>query len=242
MNVQRHSIKGRRDNYSSKYRKKNVRAVQISDVHLGPIRKEGFIKRMIDKIIGLNLDIVFITGDLFDGSSKLNQNILKDFNRITVPILFVMGNHDFYQGWDEVSNFTGASPITILCNDVFNFRDLQVVGVPFSWDRVYLQKTLPKIGFDRDKPTILLYHLPSEFKAAKEAGIDLQLSGHTHAGQFFPFNYFISLPFPYIGGLYEDQGGYLYVFQGTGTLGSLMRLGSRCEITLINLTSKKSIS
>lgn len=64
--------------------------MQISDVHLGPIRKEGFIKRMIDKIIGLNLDIVFITGDLFDGSSKLNQNILKDFNRITVPILFVM--------------------------------------------------------------------------------------------------------------------------------------------------------
>lgn len=70
-----------------------------------------------------------------------------------------------------------------------------MVGVPFSWEGDYLEKTLTKINFDKDKPAVLLYHLPSEFKATREDGIDLQLSGHTHAGQFFPFNYFVGLPF-----------------------------------------------
>ncbi len=216
----------------------SIRAVQISDVHIGPIRKEGFVKRMVDKIIDLDPDIVFITGDLFDGSSKLNDNIIKYFNRIKVPILFIMGNHDFYQGFEEVVKYLNSANINILNNQVFQFKDLQIIGVPFSFGRGYLEKTLNRIDYDKERTNLLLYHLPSEFKAAKNAGIDLQLSGHTHAGQFFPFNYFVRLPFPYIKGLYENQGAYLYVSQGTGTLGPPMRLGSRCEITLINLNKK----
>ncbi len=215
-----------------------IRAVQLSDVHLGPIRKERFVRGMVDKVVELNPDIVFITGDLFDGSSKLPDDILKDFNRIKSPVLFVMGNHDFYQGRDEISNFTESTPIDILYG-VFNFKGIQVVGVPFSFERGYLKEALKKIEFDVEKPTILLYHLPIEFKTAKDAGVDLQLTGHTHAGQFFPFNYLVRLPFPLVKGLYGDQGGYLYVSQGTGTLGPPMRLGSRCEITLINISNKK---
>jgi predicted MPP superfamily phosphohydrolase len=218
--------------------KENIRTVQISDVHIGPIRKKGFIKNMVDKIIGLKPDIVFITGDIFDGSSKLDLNILEDFKRIKVPILFIMGNHDFYQGYDEVSQYMKVAHINILYNQDCQFRDVQILGVPFSWSRKYLEETLKQIEFDKNKPTILLYHLPREFEAAKEAGIDLQLSGHTHAGQFYPFNLFVKLMFPYIRGLYEKDGSYLYVSQGTGTLGPPMRLGSRCEITLINLESK----
>jgi uncharacterized protein len=220
----------------------NIRAVQISDVHIGPIRKKGFVKKMVDKIIYLNPDIIFITGDIFDGSSKLESDILEDFNRIKVPILFVMGNHDFYQGYDEVSQYMKLAHIKILYNQIYQFKDVQIVGVPFSWSNTWsknnLEEALEKIEFDKNKPTILLYHLPREFEAAKEAGIDLQLSGHTHAGQFYPFNLFVKLMFPYIRGLYEKDGSYLYVSQGTGTLGPPMRLGSRCEITLINLESK----
>jgi Predicted phosphohydrolases len=219
--------------------KKDIRAVQISDVHLGPIRKFRFIRKMVNKILDLNPEIVFITGDLFDGSSKLPDDILKDFNKIKVPIIFIMGNHDFYQGLNEVSNFMSTTPINILNNQTLDFKGLQVIGVPFSWDREYLEKTLKNIDYDQNKPTLLLYHLPSEFKAAKDAGIDLQLSGHTHAGQFFPFNHVVKRMFPYIRGLYENQGSFLYVSQGTGTLLPPMRLGSRCEITLINLTVQK---
>lgn len=219
--------------------KEDIRAVQISDVHLGPIRKFGFIRKMVNKILDHNPEIVFITGDLFDGTAKLPDDILKDFNSINVPIIFIMGNHDFYQELNEVSHFMSTTPIKILNDQTVDFKGLQIIGVTFSWDGKYLEETLKTIDYDQNKPTLLLYHLPREFKAAKDAGIDLQLSGHTHAGQFFPFSYFIKLIFPYIRGLYENKGSFLYVSQGTGTLLPPMRLGSRCEITLINLMVQK---
>jgi predicted MPP superfamily phosphohydrolase len=217
----------------------NIRAVQISDVHIGPIRKEGFVRRMVDKIIELDPEIVFITGDIFDGSTKIDDDILKDFNRIKVPVIFIMGNHDFYQGFDEVNQYMKVANINILYNQVFQFKGVQIIGVPFSWDRKFLEKSITNIDFDKKKPTILLYHLPREFQVAIDAGIDLQLSGHTHAGQFYPFNLFVKLMFPYLRGLYKKEGSYLYVSQGTGTLGPPMRLGSRCEITLINLNASE---
>jgi uncharacterized protein len=213
----------------------DIRAVQISDVHIGPVRSKGFVKKLVDKILDLDPEVVFITGDLFDGSSKLPDDIIKDFGRIKVPVLFIMGNHDFYQGFDEVLNYLETADIKILNFAVFEFNGLQIVGVPFSWKRKYLEDSLEKIEFEKDKHTILLYHLPREFQVSKDAGIDLQLSGHTHAGQFYPFNLFVKLMFPYLRGLYENQGSYLYVSQGTGTLGPPLRLGSSCEITLINL-------
>lgn len=222
---------------------KNIRAVQISDVHLGPIRKDGFVTMMVDKILKLDPEIVFITGDIFDGSSKVGEDILTDFNRIKVPVMFVMGNHDFYQGFDDVSRYLKNAHINILYNQVFQFKGTQIVGVPFSWDKTWdknvLENTLKTIDFEKDKPNILLYHIPREFEAAIDAGIDLQLSGHTHAGQFYPFNLFVKIMFPCLRGLYEKEGSYLYVSQGTGTLGPPMRLGSRCEITLINMNSLK---
>ncbi|MGV8143793.1 MAG: metallophosphoesterase [Methanothermobacter sp.] len=218
--------------------KEDIRAVQISDLHLGPIRKFGFIRKMVNNIIDLDPEIVFITGDIFDGTAKLPDDILNDFNRIKVPILFIMGNHDFYQGLNEVAHFMSTTPIKILNNQTFEFRGLQIIGVPFSWDREHLEESLKNIAYDHNSTNLLLYHLPREFKAAKDAGVDLQLSGHTHAGQFFPFNYFVKLMFPYLRGLYEDQGSFLYVSQGTGTLLPPMRLGSRCEITLINIIGK----
>jgi uncharacterized protein len=215
--------------------KENITAVQISDVHLGPIRKEGFVKKMVDKIIDLKPEIVFITGDIFDGSSKVDLDILKDFKRIEVPVLFIMGNHDFYQGYEDVTQFMNEANINILYNQVYHYQDVQIVGVPFSWNRTHLNQTIDKIDFDRNKSTILLYHLSREFETAIKSGVDVQLSGHTHAGQFYPFNLFVKLMFPYLRGLYKKDGSYLYVSQGTGTLGPPMRLGSRCEITLINL-------
>lgn len=215
--------------------KKNIRAVQISDVHIGPIRRDGFLKKLVNKLIELEPEIIFITGDLFDGSSKLSDDILKDFDRLKVPVLFIMGNHDYYQGRDDVIKYLNSANIILIDHEVFDFKGIQVVGVPFSWKNGYLESSLQNIEFNKAKPTILLYHLPREFQASKDAGVDLQLSGHTHAGQFIPFNYLVKLMFPYIRGLYENKGTYLYVSQGTGTLGPPMRLGSRCEITLINI-------
>ncbi len=216
----------------------DVRAVQLSDVHIGPIRNLKFINRIVDKTNQLKPDIILITGDLFDGTSKLHKYIPMALNKFEAPTLFVTGNHDNNQGLEEVFQILNAAHVNILKNEVFQFNDLQVVGVDYSLKKGHLDKTLKEIQYDKNKPTILMYHLPREFEVTKEAGIQLQLSGHTHDGQFFPLNYLVKLMFPYIRGLYEYQGAYLYVSQGTGTWGPPMRLGSRCEITLIKLKSQ----
>jgi len=215
--------------------KNNIRAVQLSDVHIGPIRNVGFIKRIVNKTNELNPDIIFITGDLFDGTSKLHKEIPKALNEFKAPILFVTGNHDTYQDLNEISKILAKTRVKTLTNELFHFKDLQILGIDYSLEKKYLENVLQNIEYERNKPLILMYHLPREFEAAKNAGIQLQLSGHTHNGQFFPINYIVKMIFPHIKGLYEYQGAQLYVSQGTGTWGPPMRLGSRCEITLIKI-------
>ena len=104
------------------------------------------------------------------------------------------------------------------------------------------ERSLQNIDFEKDKPSVLLYHLPRELEAAHNAGVNLQLSGHTHNGQMFPFKYLVKLQFPYIGGLYQYKNTTLYVSQGTGTWGPPMRLGSRCEVTNLYLYAKNLLS
>ncbi len=215
--------------------KDNVRAVQLSDVHIGPIRNVGFINRIVDKTNELKPDIIFITGDLFDGTSKLHKGISNALNNFKAPILFVTGNHDTYQDLNEISKILAETRVKTLTKELFHFKDLQIIGIDYSLEKRYIEKVLKNIEYDRNKPLILINHLPREFEAAQKAGIQLQLSGHTHNGQFFPINYIVKMIFPYIKGLYEYHGAKLYVSQGTGTWGPPMRLGSRCEITLIKL-------
>ena len=215
--------------------KNNIRAVQLSDVHIGPIRNVGFINRIVDKTNELKPDIIFITGDLFDGTSKLHKGISNALNNFKAPILFVTGNHDTYQDLNEISKILAETRVKTLTKELFHFKDLQIIGIDYSLEKRYIEKVLKNIEYDRNKPLILINHLPREFEAAQKAGIQLQLSGHTHNGQFFFINYIVKMIFPYIKGLYEYHGAKLYVSQGTGTWGPPMRLGSRCEITLIKL-------
>jgi predicted MPP superfamily phosphohydrolase len=218
--------------------KRDIKAAQLSDVHIGPIRNLNFIRKMVDKTNALKPDIIFITGDLFDGTSMLHEGILNALNRLEAPSLFVTGNHDTYQGLNDVFDSLKATKVKTLRNQVFNFGDLQILGVDYSLEDRYLENTLQMMEYDENRPTVLMYHLPRELEAAAQAGVDLQLSGHTHDGQMFPFTYLVKIMFPYIGGLYNHMETHLYVSSGTGTWGPPMRLGSRCEITSINLIKK----
>ncbi|HMK54380.1 MAG TPA: metallophosphoesterase [Methanobacteriaceae archaeon] len=212
-----------------------LRAVQLSDVHLGPIRNHSFLEKVISKCNQLNPDVVFITGDLFDGSSRINENIITALNKFESTVFFTPGNHDYFQGINEVLNAISRTKIHLLRNKKVNWGELQIVGVDYSFRSGYLKNTLESLEMDGEKPTVLLYHLPDDFAVAKDAGVDLQLSGHTHDGQFFPFNLLVRLRFPYLGGLYQLGSSSLHVSPGTGTWGPPMRWGSRCEITLLNL-------
>ena len=221
--------------------KENIHIVQITDIHIGPVREHKFLQKIVETCNHQNPDLIFITGDLFDGSSQIHDEIIDTLNKFSSPVFMVTGNHDYFQGMDEVSHALKRTHIKVLNNQKFQFNDLQVIGVNYSFQSGHLERSLQKMDFERDKPSVLLYHLPRELEAAHDAGVDLQLSGHTHNGQFFPFKYLVKLQFPYIGGLYQYKGTSIYVSQGTGTWGPPMRLGSRCELTNLYLNPIKRV-
>jgi predicted MPP superfamily phosphohydrolase len=212
-----------------------LRLVQLSDVHVGSVRNSEFLKRVVSNIEEINPDAVLITGDLADGSSTIYKNSFYPFKQLKMPIFFTSGNHDGYSGIDNVFNALKYADVHVLHNEMIEFQGIQIIGVSYSMQRNYLRSLLSQLDFDQKKPSILMYHLPSEWDVARENGIDLQLSGHTHKGQFYPFNLIVKLFFPYLGGLYKNEKDHLYVSSGTGTWGPPMRLGSRNEITIINL-------
>lgn len=218
--------------------KDDVRVVQLSDIHIGSIRNSGFLERVVKKTNSLNPDIVLITGDMVDGSAKLHKHTFCALNRINAPFLFVTGNHEIYEGLEEVFRVLDPTNLEMLSNEKFEFKGIQIIGVNYSFDQDHLKNMLHRLKIEKNKPSILMYHLPQGLDIANEAGVDLQLSGHTHNGQIFPFSLLVKLVFPYNNGLYEYNGTYLYVSQGTGTWGPPMRLGSKNEITLIKLTKK----
>lgn len=219
--------------------KNDLRAVQLSDIHIGSIRNSGYMERIVEETNKLKPQVVFITGDMVDGSAKLHTKTFSAINKIMAPVFFVTGNHEIYEGLSEVQRVLRKTKTIILQNEMVEWGELQIIGVEYGFSKNNLQKSLSKIEYDPSKPSILLYHLPTELKAANAAGIDLQLSGHTHHGQMFPFNLLVKLVFPYINGLYKFRDTHLYVSAGTGTWGPPMRLGSRCEVTLLEIIPKK---
>lgn len=215
--------------------KKEMNVVQLSDVHMGTVRNSAFLNKIVERTNELDPDIVMITGDLIDGSAPLHKSMFSEVDRINAPIFFVSGNHESYEGVDKVYELLKDTKIKILNNDVAQLDGVQVVGINFSTDTCNLKKQLAGIRMNSSKPAILMHHDPVDMKDAKDAGIDLQLSGHTHYGQIFPFNFAVKLARPYIRGLYDFNGMKLYVSPGTGTWGPYMRLGSMNEITLLRL-------
>ncbi len=219
--------------------KKDVKVVQLSDIHIGSIRNSKYMEKIVRKTNEINPEIIFITGDMVDGSARLHTHTFNAINKLKAPTFFITGNHETYEGLDEVFRVLRNTDMNILRDKMIECKGIQVIGVEYSFERKHMEKVLSKIKIDHEKPSILLYHLPTELKTVEEAGIGLQLSGHTHAGQMLPFNFLVRLMFKYMKGIYKYKDTYLYVSPGTGTWGPPMRLGSRCEITEIDLVATK---
>jgi predicted MPP superfamily phosphohydrolase len=226
---------------------KEIRAMHISDVHLGHFRGKKFIQKIVDSTKGLDIDAVFLTGDLFDGKIKLNSDVISPFEQLEVPIYFVEGNHDDYSGPERIKQELRETGVMVLENEVANWEEIQIIGLDHmpadshafdmhtTLEHATIKDILPTLDIDREKPSILLHHSPVGIKYASEQGIDLYLAGHTHAGQLFPINLIAKLMFPYNRGLYDYNGTKIYVSQGTGTFGPPLRVGTRSELAVIIL-------
>ncbi len=215
---------------------KPLKIVQLSDIHVGTIHNSGFLTRIVDKTNALSPDLVLITGDMFDGIGPVNRQTVEPLARLQAKTYFVIGNHERYDDMDKIQTILPAAGVEILRNRIVDFRGVQIVGVDAPVRDG--EKNNPVIGqlhVDRNRPSILMYHIPVGIDEAVGAGIKLQLSGHTHNGQLFPFTLLVRLFYKYTQGLYTINGMNLYVSPGTGTWGPPLRIGSSNEITLINL-------
>jgi len=218
------------------------RIVQITDVHMGPTIGREFLQSVVEKVNALKPDLVAITGDLVDGTlAQLAEQVapLKDL-RAKDGVFFVTGNHEYYVGdVDEWLFWLGSVGIHPLRNeripiqngfDLAGTDDISARGGDHRQD---IPKALA--GRDPKRPVVLMAHQPRSFKEAAALGVDLQLSGHTHGGQIYPFNYIVALFEPYLAGLYKRGDSQLYVSRGTGYWGPPMRLGAPAEITEIEI-------
>lgn len=222
---------------------KGLKIVQFTDLHVGSTIKYNYVKRVCDTINTLKADLVVFTGDLADGSPQglaLDVSPLMD---LYTPLgkYFVTGNHEYYSGakrWLHEVKLLGFEPL-INEHRVIEYNNglLTLAGVTdiragsFFKDHVSSPEKAIQ-GCPENSFKLLCAHQPKSIYRASQAGFDLQLSGHTHGGQYFPFNYFIRLKHPFVKGLYHYQNTQLYVSQGTGYWGPPLRLGTFPEITL----------
>ncbi len=224
-----------------------VRAMHLSDIHIGHFRGKKFLEKIVKKTNKANVDVVFITGDLFDGRIRLSLETLEPLTDLKAPVFFIEGNHDRYTGVKTIKNLLRQSGIRVLENEMITWNNMQVIGLNHmrADDKTYnmhaagnhstIKGTLENLAPDKNKPTILLHHSPDGIQYASKHGVDLYLAGHTHAGQLFPIKYLANLIFAYNKGTHHFNGTTLFVSQGTGTFGPPMRIGTNSEIAVIIL-------
>lgn len=223
------------------------RIVQLSDVHIGPTIGRDWLSAVVDKVNALDPDLVCITGDLVDGSvSDLGAQV-EPLRRLKAKhgIYFVTGNHEYYSGADEWIAHLKSLGVRSLRNERVEIGDgeegFDLAGVDdwkakgFGGDHgADLARALA--GRDESREVVLLAHQPKQAPEAAERGVGLQLSGHTHGGQIFPWNFFVKLDQPFIAGLDKLGELLIYTSRGTGYWGPPMRVGAPPEITLLELS------
>jgi predicted MPP superfamily phosphohydrolase len=216
------------------------RIVQVSDIHVGPTIGKAFLEEMVAKVNALEPDLVAITGDLVDGSVENLGPIVAQLGELRAKdgVYFVTGNHEYYSGADEWCAFLQTLGIRVLRNErvsVGGENGFDLVGVDDPTGAPDLAGALE--GRDEARPVVLLAHQPRAIVEAEKLGVDLQLSGHTHGGQIFPWNFLVRLQQPYVSGLHEHGKAKIYVSNGTGYWGPPMRIGAAAEITSIALVT-----
>jgi predicted MPP superfamily phosphohydrolase len=214
------------------------RAALISDVHLGHVRNGSFLRRMVTKVLREEPDAIFIAGDLYDGTAIDAQRAAEPLSKLVAPhgVYFVAGNHEQFGDDSKYLDAVAAAGVRVLSNEKVEVDGLQIVGVPYrsAAQEGHFASALHRIRLDRDRASILLTHAPDHPEIAEAAGVSLQLSGHTHLGQFIPWSWMARRIYrQFVYGLSRIGKMQVFTSSGTGTWGPPLRLGSNPEIVML---------
>jgi predicted MPP superfamily phosphohydrolase len=228
----------------------NYTIAQISDLHIGPTIGPEYIEKTIQEANSAKPDLIALTGDLMDGYAEQIGKGFELLNKLQAPDgkFFITGNHEYFWNaidWIQKAKETDMIP---LLNEHRTIQrgeaQLVIAGVPdmmaerFSSDhKIDFEKAFNNAPPARLAPRVLLSHNPNTFEEARKHQISLQLSGHTHSGQFYPFRFFANIPYRHFRGLYSlnENQTHIYVNPGTGYWGPPNRLGIPSEITILKL-------
>jgi predicted MPP superfamily phosphohydrolase len=213
-------------------------AALVTDTHLGPISGPYFLRRVLKRLRSLRPDAVFISGDLFDGSPVGLKRLVAAWREFAAPwgVFYVTGNHEEFSERGVFLNAVRGSGIRILNNEKVGIHGLQLVGVHDSEaaNPELLRSILRQAQLDPQQPSVLLAHQPSNLLVAEEEGVSLQLSGHTHGGQMWPWNLLASRIYGrFAYGLNRLGNLQVYTSSGVGTWGPPLRVATRAEVVLI---------
>jgi predicted MPP superfamily phosphohydrolase len=222
------------------------RIVQVSDLHIGPLLDRRFAAQVFEQANALQPDLIAVTGDLADGSVQRLQTEVEPLAglRARHGVFFVTGNHDHYSGVQAWTAKVRELGWRVLRNERIRVggagASFELAGVDDHHGSLVDAEAGEDLdgalsGRDPSVPVVLLAHDPSTFREASRRGVDLQLSGHTHGGQIWPFHWVVRAFIPWVAGLHRLEGSTLYVSRGTGFWGPPMRLLAPAEITEIVL-------
>ena len=213
-------------------------AAVVSDTHLGHVRGSGFVERIAALLNRVKPDIVFLAGDVFDGTAVNAEKAVSPLRKIAAPlgIYFVTGNHEEFRDPSQYISAIAKAGVLVLKNEKVTVDGLQIVGVFYhesTWEP-RLEEILQAASLDRARASILISHEPRHLAVAEREGISLQVSGHTHGGQMIPWTRFAARIFGrFVHGLQRLGKMLVYTSYGAGTWGPPSRVGTYAEIVLI---------
>jgi predicted MPP superfamily phosphohydrolase len=217
-------------------------AALVSDMHLGHVRNYGFAKRIVSLISRHKPDVVFIAGDMYDGTAVDREHVAQPWRELEtggaarLGAYFISGNHEGFGNREKYLRAVEGAGVRVLSNEKVEIDGLQLVGVHYgdATHGEHFRSVLRKLRLDPSRASILLTHAPDQLQVAEEEGISLQLNGHTHGGQFLPFTWIVSRIYgEFAYGLKKLGKMLVYTSSGAGTWGPPLRLGTNPEIVLI---------
>ncbi|MCR4957815.1 MAG: metallophosphoesterase [Prevotella sp.] len=233
----------------------DIKVVMLSDLHLGYHNTRADLAEWVDLINAEHPDFILIAGDIIDISTRplMEEGMAEEFRRLQAPVLACPGNHEYYARMPKARQFYKDAGITLLCDTGVMVQDVLVIGRDDRSNRHYRQslRYLKSHALSPNEPdsarqapmpqpgyTIVMDHQPYHLEEAEEAGIDFQLSGHTHRGQVWPVSWITDALYECSWGKHQRGNTHYYISSGIGIWGGKFRIGTQSEYVVATLKSK----